>query len=486
MSEDNWDVVVIGGGGAGLAAAVSAAEQGASVLLFESQTELGGSTQLSAGLFTAAGTSVQRGLGIEDTAEKFFQHYMDLNHWMLKPGLVRAFCENAGPTLEWLIGLGVEIPARESANAHMPGLAQAGVEDVWRGHVPKDQGYGLVQVLDKARRDRGVEVVLNTRVQSLLVEDGRVVGVVADDIDVRAAAVVIASGGFAQNKELVDRLYPFANRGGDSLFVVAAPGSQGDHLAFGEQVGAAVTGEGWGLMLPTVYFQRFHHWQSGFPPKSRIYVNGDGRRFMDEDASYAVSTGIIDAQPGGAWVVFDERARANLPVGYTDWAPERVLDEAESGRTLRADSLAHLADAMGVPGEALEAAVGRWNDQLPNGVDDDFLRHRTLANKGSTAHPDPIDKGPFYAARLLPAELVCTHAGVEIDGHASVLDRTGRPVAGLFAAGEAGAGILGLRYVGGGNAVANALTMGRIAGTNAARTARGESTTSTALTTAGI
>lgn len=486
MSEDNWDVVVIGGGGAGLAAAVSAAEQGAWVLLFESQTELGGSTQLSAGLFTAAGTSVQRGLGIEDTAEKFFQHYMDLNHWMLKPGLVRAFCENAGPTLEWLIGLGVEIPARESANAHMPGLAQAGVEDVWRGHVPKDQGYGLVKVLDKARRDQGVEVVLNTRVQSLLVEDGRVAGVVADDIEVRASSVVIASGGFAQNKDLVDRLYPFANRGGDSLFVVAAEGSRGDHLAFGEQVDAAVTGEGWGLMLPTVYFQRFHHWQSGFPPKSRIYVNGDGRRFMDEDASYAVSTGIIDAQQGGAWVVFDERARLNLPAGYTDWAPERILDEAEAGRTLRADTLTELAAAMGVPADALEAAVARWNDQLPNGVDDDFLRHRTLANKGSTADPDPIDQGPFYAARLLPAELVCTHAGVEIDGNASVLDRTGRPVQGLFAAGEAGAGILGLRYVGGGNAVANALTMGRIAGMNAARTARGESTTSTALTTAGI
>lgn len=486
MSEDHWDVVVIGGGGAGLAAAVSAAELGASVLLFESQTELGGSTQLSAGLFTAAGTSVQRGLGIEDSAEKFFQHYMDLNHWMLKPGLVRAFCENAGPTLEWLLDLGVEIPARESANAHMPGLAQAGVEDVWRGHAPKDQGYGLVQVLDKARRERGVEVVVNTRVQSLLVEGGRVAGVVADDIEVRASSVVIASGGFAQNKDLVDRLYPDANKGGDSLFVVAAPGSQGDHLAFGEQVGAAVAGEGWGLMLPTVYFQRHHHWQSGFPPKSRIYVNGAGRRFMDEDASYAVSTGIIDVQEGGAWVVFDEKARLNLPAGYTDWVPERVQDEADAGRTLRADTLVGLAAAMDVPADALESAVARWNDQLPNGVDDDFLRHRTLSNKGSTAHPDPIDQGPFYAARLLPAELVCTHAGVEIDGNASVLDRIGRPVDGLFAAGEAGAGILGLRYVGGGNAVANALTMGRIAGIGAARTARGESTTSTALTTAGI
>eukprot|EP01133_Synstelium_polycarpum_P028480 gene28480-34588_t len=78
---EHWDVVVIGGGGAGLAAAVSAAEEGASVLLFESETELGGSTALSAGIFTAAGTSVQAGLGVDDSAEKFFQHYMDLNQW---------------------------------------------------------------------------------------------------------------------------------------------------------------------------------------------------------------------------------------------------------------------------------------------------------------------------------------------------------------------------------------------------------------------
>ncbi|BAH50273.1 FAD-dependent oxidoreductase [Rhodococcus opacus] len=470
---DDFDVIVVGGGGAGLAAAVSAAEQGATVLLFESETALGGSTQLSAGLFTAAGTSVQRGLGVEDSAEKFFQHYMDLNQWMLAPGLIRTFCENAGPTLEWLIELGVEVPAVVSANAHQPGLCQAGVEDVWRGHVPKDQGYGLVQVLDRARREHGIEAILNTRVQKLIEEDGRVVGVVADDIEVRAGAVVVASGGFAQDPELIDRHYPAANNAGDSLFVVAAPGSRGDHLRFGRAVDAAVTGDGWGLMLPTVYFQRFHHWQSGFPPKSRVYVNRDGRRFMDEDASYAVSTGIIEAQGGYAWMIFDEKARVNLAPGYADWTPERIADEVAAGRTFSASSLTDLAEQIGVPADVLDATVARWNDQLPAGVDADFLRHRTLRNKGSAENPDPIGEAPFYAAQILPAELVCTHAGMEIDGNAAVVDVRGCPIPGLYAAGEAGAGILGLRYVGGGNAVANALTMGRIAGRNAAKAAQG-------------
>ena len=478
ITGDVVDVVVIGGGGAGLAAAVSAAEKGASVLLFESQKQLGGSTELSAGLFTAAGTSVQRGLGIDDSPERFFQHYMDLNQWLLDPGLVKAFCDNAGPTLEWLIGLGVEIPAVVSSSAHEPGLCRAGVEDVWRGHVPKDQGYGLVQTLDAARKEHGVEVVLNSRVQRLLVEDGVVVGVVVDDIDVHARAVVVASGGFAQNPELLASLYPRPLESGDDLFVVAAEGSQGDHLAFGEQVAASVTGQGWGLLMPTVYFQRLHHWQSGFPPRSRIYVNPRGRRFMDEDASYAVSGGLIDQQGGTCYVVFDEKARVGLPAGYAHWNADHVHEEAEAGRTLRADTLEELADLMAVPADALVATVERWNATVPHGEDPDFLRHVSLAAKGGGDHPAPIADGPFYAARIQPNELVCTHAGLEIDASAAVIDRVGNPVPGLFAAGEAGAGILGARYVGGGNAVANALTMGRLAGLGAADRAAEISTTS--------
>ncbi|GAA4533960.1 FAD-dependent oxidoreductase [Amycolatopsis samaneae] len=464
---NEYDVIVVGGGGAGLAAAVTAAERGAKVLLFESEPELGGSTQLSAGMFTAAGTSVQAGLGVEDSPEKFFQHYMDLNHWMLNPGLVAAFCAQAGPALEWLIGLGVEIPARVSGNAHTPGLCQAGVEDVWRGHVPKDQGYGIVQVLVRAARKLGVEIVPNTRVERLVSANGRAVGVVADDVEVRAGAVVVASGGFARDPGLLARYYPAALRAGEDLFVVAAPGSRGDHLRFGEQVGAAVTGDGWGLLLPTAYFQRLHHWQSGFPPKSRILVNSRGRRFMDEDASYAVSGGIIEAQDGPVWMVFDERARLALPAGYAHWDADVVLREATEGRTIRADSLERLAELIGVPAGTLTATVRRWNDGLPRGEDPEFLRHRTLANKGVTDHPAPIGEPPFYAARTLPAELVCTHAGLEIDARAAVRDERGDVVPGLFAAGEAGAGVLGERYVGGGNAVANAITMGRIAATNA-------------------
>ncbi|WP_134768254.1 FAD-dependent oxidoreductase [Nocardioides sp. 1609] len=469
--ETDYDVIVIGGGGAGLAAAASAAERGRSVILFESEGELGGSTQLSAGMFTAADTSVQKALGVDDTVDRFFQHYMDLNQWLLKPGLVRRFCELAGPTLEWLLDLGVEVPAQVSPDAHTPGLTRAGVEDVWRAHVPKDQGYGLVQVLDRARKAGGVEAVLHTRVERLLVEDGRVSGVVADGVELRSGAVVVASGGLAQDPALVERWFPDALRAGDSLFVVAAPGSRGDHLALGEQVGASVAGAGWGLMLPTAQFVRHHHWQAGFPPVSRVHVNPQGRRFMDEDASYAVSGGLIDAQGGPAWMVFDEAARRALPEGYADWTPARVTELVGTGAVVAADDLPGLAERIGVPADHLVATVERWNDQLPHGTDVDFQRDQTLAAKGVTTPPAPIAAPPFHATRVLPAELVCTHAGLEIDANAAVLDQRARPIPGLFAAGEAGGGVLGNRYVGGGNAVANALTLGRLAGQNAAATA---------------
>lgn len=466
--DDEWDLVVIGAGGAGLAAAIAGAEAGGRVLVFESEAEVGGSTMLSAGMFTAAGTSVQQALGIEDSPAAHFQHYMDLNQWRLRPGLLRSFCERSRTTFEWLLNLGLEVPAQRSQNAHMPGLARAGVEDVWRGHVPAGEGYGLVQVLDRARRDRGVEVVLRTRVERLLVEGGRVAGVVADGETVRSTATVVSSGGLTRNPALVEQYYPDAVLAGEDLFVVSAPGSRGDHIAFGDQVGSALAGQGWGMLLVTAYFQRLHHWQSGFPPLARILVDPSGRRFMDEDASYAVAAGIVDDQGGTVWMVFDEAGRESLAEGYPHWSPANVASEADAGRTHRAATVAELAPMFGADPQVLEATIARWNTHLPRGADPDFLRHESLAAKGAPP-PAPIARGPFYAVRCRPAELAVSHTGLLVDEDARVLDAKDEVIPGLFAAGEACGGILGNRYVGGGTAIANAIVNGRSAGQTAMR-----------------
>lgn len=467
----HWDVIVIGAGGAGLAAAISAAEHGASVAILESEKEIGGSTQLSAGMFTAADTSVQRALGVEDSAERFYQHYMDLNQWRLRPGLIKRFCEASGPTLEWLITLGVEFPAKFSTNAHDPGLMQAGVEDVWRGHVPKNQGFGLVDALNQQRLEKSIDLFLDNRVEDVVVEAGQVRGIKIGGEVIEASAIIVASGGFAHNSHLRRLYYPETLDAGEDLFIVAAPGSRGDHIRFAESTNAALTGHGQGLLMVTSYIQRLHHWQSGFPPRSRIYINQFGDRFMNEDIPYAVSPGIVRDNGGSVWSVFDEKARNSLPEGYAHWNKVRIEEDAKTGQMLSAPTLAELAAKMHVPADHLIAAVERWNEQLPNGRDPDFLRQSTMQNKGDDKPLDPISHPPYYAARTCPAELVCTHTGLAIDTEARVQDMRGEVIKGLFAAGEAGGGVLGNRYVGGGNSIANALTIGRIAGTSAARDA---------------
>lgn len=468
----DYDVVIIGAGGAGLSAAIAATEAGASTLVFESEREVGGSMSQSAGMFTAAGTSVQKSLGVQDDPGKFFQHYMDLNQWRLRPGLIRVFCQASTPTFEWLLGLGLRVPARRSSNAHMSGLARAGVEDIWRGHVPEGEGAGLVAVLDAARRARGAEVVFSSRVEGLLADDSGVHGVRVDDTDVTAGSVVVTSGGMAQNRALVERYYRDALEAGPDLFAISGAGSRGDHVVFGEQAGADMVGEGWGMLLLTAYFQRHHHWEAGFPPPARVTVDAAGRRVMDEDASYAIGAGIAADQLRPLWMIFDETARAALSPGYISWTPDAVAGEARSGRTLARPTLGELAVAIGVPAATLEATIERWNSQLPvTGVDPDFERHLTLTAKGADPRLPRVATPPFFAVRIVPGELVVTHYGMRIDQDAAVLDVAGAPVSGLFAAGEAGGGVLGPRYVGGGNAISNAITMGRIAGQRAARQA---------------
>ena len=128
----DYDVVVIGGGAAGLSAALAAADDGASVLLVDADTRVGGSSRLSGGHFYAAGTSLQKAAGVEDSAEAMFEHYMTLNQWLVDPAVVRRYCDLSAPTLEWVSALGVKYPVE--------GLYRSGVGSVPRGHPPEGAG----------------------------------------------------------------------------------------------------------------------------------------------------------------------------------------------------------------------------------------------------------------------------------------------------------------------------------------------------------
>ena len=243
------DVLVVGSGAAGLAAALSAREHGAqSVLIAESEPLVGGSSRLSGGLMMGAGTRYQRALGIADDAESLFHDYMQLNQWKVEPAVVRRLAERAGPTVEWLGDLGVEFYDQ---------LVFGGDERVPRVHCPIGRGQAVVDVLLRHCRRAGVEIALGRRVGCLLTEDGVVTGAGVGEDTLTAAAVVVAAGGFGHNPDKLARYFPSAADTGWAWYI-GAEGSRGDHLDLAVQVGAQVAGYDRGLRLLHADFARIY------------------------------------------------------------------------------------------------------------------------------------------------------------------------------------------------------------------------------------
>jgi fumarate reductase flavoprotein subunit len=462
---NDYDVIVIGGGGAGLAAANMAGEAGARVLLVEAADRLGGSTSLSGGVFYAAGTRVQAAAGITDSPDAMFLAAMALNQNRMQPALLRRYCEEGSEALHWLMDKGVEFPVEQlSAQG-----AQAEISGVLRCHHPVGHGAAITAALEASLQRHDVDVALRTRVRELVMEDGRVLGIKASDEPVTAAAVVIASGGFGANRALVDRYFPLAGRHGDATWYIGSDHSVGDGLELGVGVGAALGGFNTGLLLVTPCMQKV----IDLPPAWMMLVNRDGRRFMDETIGYGAMSGVVDAQPGGeCYGIFDAatfndppsdpRFAAEIRSGMmtTQWTADALPEALATGRIVKGDTIEALAERMGIRADALRYAVELQNRDAGAGCDTLFLK--------DSAFLRPIGDGPYYGVVFRSAVLCFTSAGLRIDRDARVLHESGRPIAGLFAAGETTSGVLGERYLGSGSSVAHVVTFGRIAGRNAA------------------
>lgn len=219
----DYDVIVVGAGGAGLAAAHMAAQAGARVLMVEAGDKAGGSTALSGGVFYAAGTSLQRRAGIEDTPEALYRYYLHINQYKLDPALVRRLCHDATPAFDWLVGLGVDFPEEN--------LYCSGVDKIRRGHRARGHGAEIAEVLEGSLSGLAVDMALRSRVQELLVEDGRVAGILVEGDRVTAGAVVLATGGFGANRQLLAELYPTAAAQGELSWYIGSPHSQGTAFA---------------------------------------------------------------------------------------------------------------------------------------------------------------------------------------------------------------------------------------------------------------
>ncbi len=454
----DYEVIVIGGGGAGLCAALSSADGGARTLLIEADSLVGGAARLSGGIIYAAGTSVQRARGVEDSAEAMFLYYMTLNQYQLNPGLIRRLCGLSGPTVEWLIGLGVDYDPEL--------LYDAGLDGTLRGHYPVGRGEQVVQILDKHVSEHPlIDVALSTRTDQLRVKDGRVSGVFAGGHEVSSEMVILAAGGFSANRDLIDRFLPATSIYGDRISYIGSKLAQGDGITMAQAVGADATGLD--SVVASMTSGLLPDFEPLLPPWL-VLVDLDGVRYCDENQGYEL-IGLMTRQlpRGEAYAIFDERGRkeaTRIPMkrgpDTPSWKADFLGKMADEGRIARAETLQALGDIISINGDRLAGTITQYNHDCVHGLDQSYFKDADYLL--------PIETGPFYAVPVRPSVVGITGAGLKVDRDMRVMSAAGEPIPGLLAAGETVGGVLGKAYVGGGGSLLNAFTFGRLAGQLAA------------------
>lgn len=496
--EETVDVVVVGAGGAGMTAAITATDAGKKVIVVESQPIAGGNSVRSTGGMNAAKTPYQdknefkEAAGVEKTlataAEKFAdnatitalaatvkeqwdayqanpQGYFDSVELMEldtliggkgknNPELVKALAENSAAAIEWLASIGADVK-------NVGAFGGASVKRIHRpvnadGKVTAVGAY-IVPILEKNLQDRNVQFLFDTTANEIIMKDGKAVGIKAtgkdgNKVTINAKSVVIATGGFGANSEMVEKYKPELK----GFATTNAEGAQGQGIDMATAVGAATVDMDQIQIHPTVHIEEdgnAHLITEGLRGDGAILVNAEGKRFYDEVSTRDKVSAAIIAQPEkSAWLVVDQSMvdKSAVIAGYI-----------KSGYTVTGATYEELAKAMGVDEATFVSTMNTWNQAVEAKSDAEFNR---------TSFANPLTAAPYYAIKITPA-VHHTMGGIAINPKAEVLNEKGEAISGLFAAGEVTGGVHGANRLGG-NAVADFTVFGRIAGQSAADNAK--------------
>ncbi len=491
------DIVIVGAGGAGMTAAIVAADAGKKVVIVESQSMAGGNSVRATGGMNAGKTAYQdentfgEEAGVEKTLKSAADSYADnaavtelaqtvTAQWQAYQAnpegyfdsvelmeldtmiggkavndveLVKALCANSAEAIDWLTTIG----------ANLTSVGSFGGASVKRIHRPVDAdgktisvGTYIVPVLEKACQDRGVEFLFDTTAQSLRTDEstGAVTGVNAvtkdgGNVIVNAKAVILATGGFGANLEMVASYKPEL----EGFMTTNAPGAQGQGIAMAEAIGAATVDMDEIQIHPTVQFDTAALITEGLRGDGAILVNAEGKRFIDEVGTRDVVSAAEIAQTGSySWLVVDQAMvdKSSVIAGYI-----------KKGLTVTGADYAELAAAMGVDADAFAATMEAWNACVESKTDAEF---------GRTSFANPLNTAPYYAVKVT-AGVHHTMGGLKINTATEVLNVNGEVIPGLYAAGEVTGGVHGANRLGG-NAVADFIVFGRIAGASAVEYAK--------------
>lgn len=458
-SEKTADVIVVGGGGAGLSSAVTAMQNDASVIVLEKNGFLGGNTIVCGGIYNAPDPELQPAQGIEDSPELFYKQTFEGGDSHANPELVKVLTSNAYDDFKWLEELGMEFEDTiiQGAGSLYP-----------RTHQSVDPlGTGFINAYKKALEGHDeVEILTETTAEDLIVEEGKVVGVKAVNYDgspltLKAnKGVIIATGGFSKNTDMIleyNTSGKWPNLDEDTVST-NMDSIQGDGITMSKKAGADLVDmeqmQFLYLGIPKL------GWISGLVDlgaENTIFVNMDGNRFVREDGRRDVICSAIFEQEEGKMYLLHSADTVDVQKDKSlEGVPLKDLIEEGKYGWVMGETVEELAEKMDVPAENLVKTIDAYNKSIDT-QEDEFGRE-LLTKK--------METGPFIAVPRVPA-LHHTMGGLRIDTLARVLDKEGNPIKGLYAGGEVTGGIHGKNRLGG-NAVVDTVVFGRIAGESAA------------------